>query len=165
MLFCIVKNPKKRPKRQRDEQRKRSVWQQDSGEQKQTNARRHAQASQQPLPPAECPVRKTRRHQAKGDHGKSRRNTRSPVLRAKYPLRDRNHPVEQRRLLQIRDAIEARRHPIARSEHSAGYLRLDSIHVIHQRGWRENAAKIDSGGEEQNNQVSFAAVHRSTAKT
>ena len=71
----------------------------------------------------------------------------------KILIRARDQPVDQRRFFEIRDSIQPRRHPIAGSQHVARDLRLHRVHVVHQRRRRDHAARVDRGGDQQNDQV------------
>ena len=74
--------------------------------------------------------------------------SRGPVVHAKDRIRDRDHPVLQRGLFEILDAIQMRGYPIARHQHVACDLRLCGIHVIHESGRPEHAAEEDYRGHQ-----------------
>ena len=62
----------------------------------------------------------------------------------------RHGPVNQGSLFQIHDAIQPRRHPVARSQHVASNLGLHGVNVIHE-GWRRNdASQVDGSRDQQN---------------
>jgi hypothetical protein len=67
--------------------------------------------------------------------------------------RNRHHPVLQRRLLQIRNAIQPRRYPVARLQHVARDLGLHRVDVVHQIGRTENARQKDERGESHDDDI------------
>ncbi len=80
-------------------------------------------------------------------------------MHAEYFESDRHHPVNERRLFQIRDAIETSRHPVSRGQHGAGDLCLNGIDVIHQPGRTNDAYEEDeaSRGEDDPTMPATAA--------
>ena len=93
-------------------------------------------------------------------------NARGPVRRAEDLERPRDQPINERRFFEIGDAVQPRRHPVAGGEHVARDLRLHRVHVVHQRRRRNHAARIDRGGNQQNDQVevkAFSIVRRAGA--
>jgi hypothetical protein len=60
---------------------------------------------------------------------------------------ERDGPVEERRLFEIGDAVEASGYPIAGDEHVARDLRLHGVNVVHERRRRNDATHIDRSGE------------------
>ena len=67
--------------------------------------------------------------------------------------RSRDQPVDERRFFEIGNSIQAGGHPVAGREHVARDLRLHRVHVVHQRWRRNHAARVDRGGDQQNDQV------------
>ena len=61
---------------------------------------------------------------------------------------ERDGPIDERRLFEIGDAVEARGYPIAGDEHVARDLRLHGVNVVHERRRRNDAADINRSGEE-----------------
>ena len=49
------------------------------------------------------------------------RDARRPFARARTPQRRRRDPVEQRRLVEVRQAVQRRRQPVARAQHLPGH--------------------------------------------
>ncbi len=64
-----------------------------------------------------------------------------------------DHPVDERRFFKIRNAVQPGGHPIAGRQHVARDLRLHRVHIVHQRRRRNHAARVDRGGNEQNDKV------------
>jgi len=50
-------------------------------------------------------------------------------------VRYRHHPVDERRLFQISDAVKSCGDPVFRGQHVAGDLRLDRVDIVHEP-WR-----------------------------
>ncbi len=76
-----------------------------------------------------------------------------PVEGAEDLKRTGDQPVDERRLLEVGDAVEAGGDPVAGGEHVARDLSLHRIHIVHQRWGRNHAAGVDQSGEEQDDQV------------
>ena len=74
-------------------------------------------------------------------------------MRAEDLERAGDQPVDERRFFEIGDAVQPRRHPVAGGQHVARDLRLHRVHVVHQRGRRNHAARVNRGGDQQNDQV------------
>ena len=69
-----------------------------------------------------------------------------------------HHPVFEGRLFQVRDAIEPGRDPVARFKHVAGNLRLDGVHIVHQRRRAQGANAEDQRGHQHDNQFVVAVT-------
>ena len=67
-----------------------------------------------------------------------------------------NQPIDQRRLLQIGDAVEPGGYIITRREHVAGYLRLDGVNVVLKVRRRNYAREIYEGRAEDDDQEEIA---------
>ena len=85
-------------------------------------------------------------------------NARRPIVDAENLVGDRDHPIFERRFFEIRDAVQARRDPIAGIEHVARDLGLDGVDVVHQRRRTDDAAQKNGGGDRQDDQFVTAAV-------
>ena len=83
-------------------------------------------------------------------------------MSAKDFVREGDRPIDERRFLQIRYAVEMSGHPVAGLQHVASDLRLHSIHIIRERGRRNNTPDEDRGCEE--NDDPFAAVAQAVAE-
>ena len=163
MPLLIVKHPEKCPHAQGDGKREHHIRKQDSREEKEPNAGRHAKTRIEACPSSECPGSKSRSEPAKSNRRECNGNARNPVMHAENFKGDGDHPVDERRLFEVGDAIQARRHPIARSQHIPSDLRLHRVDVVHQRWRGEDAAEINGRGEEDNNQKKLASAYSSTA--
>jgi hypothetical protein len=62
-------------------------------------------------------------------------------------VRESDGPIDERRLFEIRNAVEAGGYPIAGDEHVASDLRLHGVNVVHKRRRRNDAAHIDRSGK------------------
>ncbi len=60
------------------------------------------------------------------------RKSRGPVVDAEDAVRNRDHPVIERRLFEIGDAVEPRGDPVSGKQHVAGSLGLNRIDIVHQ---------------------------------
>ena len=78
---------------------------------------------------------------------------------AEHLERGRDHPVLERRFFEVGDSVQAGRHPVAGIEHVAGDLRLDRVHVVHERGRADDAAQKNDRRDQKNDQ---AEVRRTT---
>src|ERR1700730_18578864 len=56
-----------------------------------------------------------------------------------------DHPVYERRLLQISDAVEPRGDPVLGGQHVAGDLRLDRVHIVHNVRWAGDVYEENEG--------------------
>src|SRR5579859_5860025 len=66
-------------------------------------------------------------------------------MHAEQPERTGHNPVNQRRLFNKRNAIQAGRNVVARCEHIARNLRLDGVHVVHESWRTDYTYKKDEG--------------------
>ena len=142
-----------RPHGKRDAGGQHYVGNQNAGKQKQAETRRDDQAGVETRLASERPDSERGREPGKRQRGKHNRNPRHHIRCAKHFERPGNHPVNQRRLFQIRDTIEACRHIVAGTQHVAGDLRLHGIHIVHERRRRDHAAGIHRGGDQQDNRI------------
>ncbi len=90
-----------------------------------------------------------RRDPAEQDREQRHGEPRGPVMHAEEGEGNGDGPVFEGRFLEVFDAIEARRHPVAGSEHVAGDLGLHSVHVVHQRR-RADYGDKKYGGRKEN---------------
>ena len=91
------------------------------------------------------------------------RQARGPVVYADYSKRRRHHPVEQRSLFQVGDAIETGSDPISRGQHGASNLSLNGIDVIHQPWRADDAYEEDEASRSDDDPAAPPAATRLVA--
>jgi len=64
-------------------------------------------------------------------------------VHAEHPKRSCDHPVDQRGLFKVGDAIETGGDPVSRGQHGASNLCLDGIDIIHQARRTDDAYEED----------------------
>ncbi len=129
--------------------RQEGVGELDPSEQPQPDTAGERQSRVETRPPAEGPGPEAESEPAQ-QHGHRRQgNARRPVVDAEDEEADGDHPVLQRRFLQVLDAVQLRGDPVARLDHVAGDLSLDGVHVVHKRGRADDAAEEDHHGDQQ----------------
>jgi hypothetical protein len=74
--------------------------------------------------------------------------------------RDGHDPVDERRLLEIGDAVEAGGDPVSALEHIAGDLRLDGVDIVHKVRRADDQRKKDAAGYEKDEEVYTETVDK-----
>jgi len=148
MRFPLVQGAQKRPHRERDHGGQHHVRNQNAGEQEQARTCGYHHAGQGSGAAAERPAAERRGDPAEQHRGERHRNPRYPIVRAEELETATDQPVNERRFFQVGDAVQPRRHPVARPQHVAGNLRLHGVHIVHQRGRRNHGAAIDRGSRQ-----------------
>ena len=82
---------------------------------------------------------------------------------AEDAVRRRHHPVDQRRLFQVGDAIETSRDPVSRGQHVAGDLRLHGVHIVHQARRTDDAYEEDEASCGDNDPTSSSTSTKALA--
>src|SRR5205814_6708056 len=115
---------------------------------------------------AEDPVAEADDEQDAGESGERRPKPRSPVVHAEQLEETRGGPVLQRRLLEVLEAVEARRDPVAGGDHLARNLRVARFVRLVERAQPQRAEPgcRERGNEKQPHpKSSAAATFRSSA--
>ncbi len=124
---------------------------------KKAEARRDAQSRVKAGAASEGPHSKRGGQPGQKNGREDNRNASGPVRCAEDFVRLGNHPVDERGFLEVRNAVEPRCNPVSRDKHVTRDLRLDRVHIVHQRRRRNHAARIDRGGNQQNYNVELKA--------
>ena len=95
----------------------------------------------------EGPGSETRSYPAEQDRAQGDGNARGPVVHAEDLEADGDHPVIERRLLEVGYAVEPRRNPVAGFEHIPGDGGLYGVNVIHQSRRADDPTKKNDGGK------------------
>src|SRR5215472_9693446 len=148
MRLVFIKDAEKCPHREGHGEGEHDVRNQNAGEKKQANTSGHDQASVESRTSPECPNAHGRGKPAKSHRRQRNGDARRPIVSAKDFVGDGDRPINERRFLQIRNAVEMSGHPVAGSQHVASDLRLHRIHIIRERGRRNNAPDKNHGREE-----------------
>ena len=158
MALVGLERAQKTPHCHCDCQSKRCIWYQNPREEKKTDTRAQHQPGIKTGFGSKSPPAEPDRDPTQQDDGQDEGQTARPVVYAKETERGCDHPVVQRGLFKISDAVETRRNPIAGLKHVAGDLRLHGIDIIHKMRGAECAAKEDGGGDKDNDQVRLETV-------
>ncbi len=153
MPLALVQTAQEPPHRQRNGERQDDIGDEDPGEQEQADRGGDAQARVKAGAPAEGPGREARGYPAEQNGGQRDRNARRPVVYAEDPVGDGDHPVHQRRLFEVRDAVQMGGDPVARLEHVARDLRERGIHVVHEGRRADDSGEKNRGGEEDDDHL------------
>ncbi len=156
----FVERSKKGPHGERDGERQGSVGDEDAREEEQTDAGGDRQSRIEAGQFRKGPCGHSRRDPAEQNREQRHGQPRGPVVHAENGEGNGNAPIFERRLLEVFDAIEARRNPIARSEHVAGNLGLHGVDVVHQRRRTDYGNEIDRGRKENYDDLVTAAALR-----
>ena len=142
-----IERAKKGPHCNGDCQGEDRIGNQDSREEKQTNARAQHQSRVKSRVWAERPLAKAEGYPAQRHDHKCQRQACRPIVDAKDAVRNGGQPVTQWRLFKIRDAVKPRSYPVARLKHVASDLCLHSIDIIHEMRRAERSTEKNGGGE------------------
>jgi hypothetical protein len=145
--FTGLHQAQETPHRQRDGGGQNGIGDLDAGKEPEADAGGQDQPGVEARRLVERPAGEAGRQPAQQHHAQRQRDARGPVMYAEDGVANCHRPVDERRLLQIRDAVQPRRHPVTRIQHVAGNLRLYGVDVVHQTRGTDNAAEVDGNGK------------------
>ena len=138
--------------RQREPEAEHRVGDEDAGEEKNAGRREQDQPGiQSGARRAKCPPRERLDREGQREHGERERDAcgnrqcpRGAVAQQLHPAHRRGHrPIEQRRFLEIPDAVGVERDPVVAQQHLARDLGVHRVGVVQQRGTDEGEARVE----------------------
>src|ERR1700704_3040593 len=148
------------PECEGDRQGESGIGDENAGEEEDPDAGREDGAGVEAGAAAKRPHGKARGDPAKSDVDESEREARGPVVDAEDAEGGGHDPVDERRFLEIGDAVEPGGNPVAALQHVAGDLRLDGVDIVHEvrradDQWQEHAA-----GDEEHKKIYTETVEK-----
>ncbi len=157
LLFVL--RPQEGPESEGDHERQHHVRNNNAGEQEQPDASGDDKTGIDSGLLVDRPAAEAHHQPGKKDRRECGRDASHPVVHAKQVIEYDRHPILERGFVEIQNAVHPGRHPVARVVHIARHLRLERIHVVHERRRADDGGKENDGRDEKNHKLGVPAQH------